>query len=69
MWEMLVTIIMKWNEGKIPLSHVLLELGDKSPQRRPVMVCFGILLAWACVYQSSMTYLLPFHFLFTKRHG
>lgn len=27
---------MKCHEGRRPLSHVLLELGDKTPQRRPV---------------------------------
>lgn len=54
MEEMLVTIIMKWKEGKRPLSHVLLELGDKVPQRRPIMF-YGILLAWAHLHQSSMT--------------
>lgn len=32
---MLVTIVMKWNEGKPP--RVLLELKDKVPQRTPAM--------------------------------
>lgn len=35
--EILVTIVMKWNEGKPPLSRILLELRDKVPQRRPEM--------------------------------
>lgn len=40
--EMLVAIVMKWNEGKPSLPCALLELRDEVPQRRPAMfLCYS----------------------------